>query len=303
MISVIIVNYNLSGEILDCLESLDRNLDQNAVEVIVVDNNSSDDYKSELINRLQQNSNYHFIQLETNLGFGSACNRGVTISQGELVCFLNPDTTISHNFLSELEESLMQSGATIVGPGYNKSTLIEFSAGLFPSVLLELLSVFFIGRHIEALIMGIRARLVGQRWLSVDWVLGACMLMRKQNFQSIGGFDESFFLYFEEMDLCKRVVDSGGTIVFVPDCRISHLGSVSGVKDYSLFTQRFYEGKIRFLSKHFLGLKRLTLLRLVWLQLHSQKLLWHVLAILHPVKADQKKRGLDGARLFYTKHV
>ena len=300
MISIIIVNYNLSREIIACIDSLHLHLTNRDYEVIVVDNASSDQALSELIQTIEERKNVHFMPLDENIGFGSACNRGATSARGTQLCFLNPDTSINHDFLADLELAQSTTNAAIVGPGYNQRSLIEFSAGLFPCIWLEFLAVFFVGRHIEALVIGLRAKWAGSKGLPVDWVLGACMLMPKNIFDRIGGFDEDYFLYFEEMDLCKRVSDSGGRRIFVPDCIINHIGSVSGKKDYVLFTSRFYAGKIRYLYKQTYGWNRRVLLKLVWLQLHTQKVLWKVLSRVNPDKSRQKLQGFDLALVFFN---
>jgi GT2 family glycosyltransferase len=190
----------------------------------------------------------------------------------------------------------------MVGPVYQDSSLFEFSSGYFPNVIFESLSIFMLGRHLEALIMALRRKLSSSP-LDVDWILGACMLISKKDFDQAGGFDTDFFLFFEEIDLCKRIRDDGGVISVATDCRINHIGSVSGKKDYALFTERFYQGKLRYLDKQTIGFRRILLLRLVWLQLHSQRLLWSILTFLWPDKSEQKIRGLTRALAFYRTTV
>ena len=139
---------------------------------------------------------------------------------------------------------------------------------------------------------GLRRRLGGKQPLSVDWVLGACMLLQRERFEFLGGFDESFFLYYEEMDLCRRLVDSGGKTVFVSSCRIHHTGSVSGRRDYRAFTRRFYEGKLHFLYKHAPGFRGRVTRRIVWLQLQFQRLLWRLPVVSKHPRAEGKRAGV-----------
>lgn len=297
-VTIVIVNYNLSKEILDCLISLETHLQTDSYRVVIVDNNSSDDKLPELRELVQSTSHFDLINLDQNIGFGAACNKGAANTDTEFVCFLNPDTTVEHDFIESLIDPLESGRCTIVGPVYQNTSLFEFSSGYFPNEIFEALSVFMLGRHLEAAIMALRRRFSGSL-LDVHWILGACMLISKKDFDRAGGFDTDFFLFFEEMDLCKRIRDSGGVISVSTDCRINHVGSVSGKKDYALFTERFYQGKLRYLSKQTTGGRRVLLLRLVWLQLHSQQLLWLVLNFLWPDKSGQKRRGLTQALAFY----
>lgn len=298
MVSIIIVNYNLSEEVVSCLISLDLHLPKGSFNVIIVDNNSSDPEFKSLTKYINARNYIDIVLLNDNIGFGRACNIGAKSANGNHLCFLNPDTTIESDFLRCLVDTLKSTGCTMVGPVYNKPSIFEFSSGYFPNILFESLSIFMVGRHLEALVMSIR-RMYSASHLKVDWILGACMLLSKKSFDRLGGFDENFFLYFEEVDLCKRVYDQGGTIVLATDCRINHIGSVSGKKDYSAFTERFYQGKLRYLCKQTSGLKRGFLLRLVWCQLQFQKVFWSAARITKPEKSNKKIVGLNRAISFF----
>ena len=302
MVSIIIVNFNLSSEVLSCLISLELYLPEHSFNVIVVDNNSSDPEFDVLNEHIKERNFAEIIILKENIGFGGACNLGADRADGDLLCFLNPDTTIYNDFLKCLISALDSSGCTMVGPVYSKPSLFEFSSGYFPNILLESLSIFMIGRHLEAALMSVR-RKFSSSYLRVDWILGACMLISKQNFDRLGGFDESFFLYFEEVDLCKRVYDLGGFVALAPECGINHIGSVSGKRDYVKFTERFYKGKLRYLRKHTSGLSRCVLIRTVWLQLRVQKLIWSIAEPIKPSKSKKKIEGLNRAISFFDNFV
>ncbi len=220
------------------------------------------------------------------------------MANGNLLCFLNPDTTVESNFLECLVETLDSSGCTMVGPVYNDPSLFEFSSGFFPNIIFETLSIIMIGRHLEAALMSFRRRFSAP-YLKVEWILGACMLLSKRSFDELGGFDENFFLYFEEVDLCKRIYDQGGSIVLAANCKINHTGSVSGKKDYSAFTERFYQGKLRYIRKQTEGAKQTILIRTVWLQLVFQKFFWTVGSLFKSQKSKKKIEGLNRAISFY----
>ena len=298
MISVVIVNYNLSQEILACLDSFDRHPSQEEFEIIVVDNQSSDDMLPVLRERLEQNTHCRLIPLNENRGFGTACNAGAEAANGEYLCFLNPDTEIKNDLLHDLRESQRETSADLIGPAYGPAKLLEYNAGVFPSVVLEALNVLLIGRYLEALYMGIRRRFSRERPLPVDWVLGACLFLSRDRFRQLNGFDESFFLFFEEMDLCRRLKRQGGRVVFSPACELDHIGSVSGKRDYVRFTDRFYRGKIRYLCKHSEGVRKWLFLLLVDLQIRVQSILWSLPGLRRGEKAQQKRAGFRLASRF-----
>jgi GT2 family glycosyltransferase len=298
MVSIIVVNYNLSREVLACLKSLEHHLPQDSFNVIIVDNNSTDSEFGILIEHVEKKINMELILLKQNFGFGTACNIGAEKATSDMLCFLNPDTTIENDYLRCLLNTLHSSQSTIVGPVYNGPSLFEFSSGWFPNTVFESLSVVLIGRHLEAALMALKRRLA-HSYIKVDWILGACMLLKKDDFSRLGGFDQDYFLYFEEVDLCKRVYDHGGSVALATDCRINHIGSVSGKRDYSLFTERFFQGKLRYLIKQTQGFKRYALVRIVWLQMCFQKLIWFVLRSIAPDKSRGKIKGLNQAISFY----
>lgn len=298
MVSIIIVNYNLSAEVISCLTSLEHHLPEKSFNVIVVDNNSSDPELVSLNEHIDSRTFIDIVLLDHNAGFGSACNIGARMASGNLLCFLNPDTTVESDFLGCLVETLNSSDCTMVGPVYNDPSLFEFSSGFFPNIIFESLSIIMIGRHLEAALMSFRRRF-SDSYLKVGWILGACMLLSKRTFDELGGFDENFFLYFEEVDLCKRIYDQGGCIVLAANCKINHTGSVSGKKDYSAFTERFYQGKLRYVLKQTEGSKQAILVRIVWLQLIFQKFFWSVGGLLNSQKSKKKIEGLNRAIAFY----
>jgi GT2 family glycosyltransferase len=275
-----------------CLDSLERHIPQDRLNVVVVDNASQDAALGQLRDRVSAMPGWRFIGLHRNIGFGAACNRGAEQSTAEWLCFLNPDTVAGNDFLQCLWKAAESSGADLLGPAYGPPRWLEWNCGRFPGPILEGLSIAMLGRPLEAFWMGLRRRLGGKQPLSVDWVLGACMLLQRERFEFLGGFDESFFLYYEEMDLCRRLVDSGGKTVFVSGCRIHHTGSVSGRRDYRAFTRRFYEGKLHFLYKHAPGFRGRVTRRIVWLQLQFQRLLWHLPVVSKHPRAEGKRAGV-----------
>ena len=166
--------------------------------------------------------------------------------------FLNPDTVINSNIfkgtiVNKLSDSSFQG---IIGLNVNSNKILDYSAGYFPNYLFEILNIFLLGRYIEALYIKFKEIFSKSKSLNVEWVMGAALLINRQLFEEIKGFDPDYFLYFEEMDLCKRVISRGLTVTYLSNIKIDHLGGASSKKNYYFLTKMFYKGKLLFLKKH-----------------------------------------------------
>ena len=232
ILSIILVNFNSSNFIKECLESLNGFIEYLDCEVIIVDNCSTDNSP----NFIKENfPEFKLICNQDNLGFGKANNLGFVNSQGNYLLFLNTDTILIENTLEILFKHLEDNpNIGIVG-----SRIIfvngryQLSYGNLPNIFFELidkiryaiddrfhslLSEFYDDWHL--------------RTQEVGWVTGACFMMRRDVFEQVGGFDENFFMYFEDKDLCKRVKELGYKVVYYPKTTIVHLlgGSSHGIK-------------------------------------------------------------------------
>ena len=292
ILSFIIVNYNLAQEIENCLKSLLKNVVDISFEVIIVDNNSTDRklfFTKELFNQ----QNIHFYFLEKNVGFGQGCNFGFSKASGKYICFLNPDTLIiSPIFKSIINLFESDHSIGIIGPKqYLKRKVFDLSAGFSPNVIFEFLNIVWIGTYIEAFIVYLTVKFKKEKNINVGWVLGAALFIRAPLFKKVNGFDKDYFMFYEEVDLCSKISANGHKIVYSPKFSIYHIGSVSGKKDYSLFTQRIYTSKYIYISKHFNAVMRFFMRRIIDLQIFSQIILW---IFLFPVSKQKSKEKLDG---------
>jgi GT2 family glycosyltransferase len=230
-IAVIIINYNTCQELQACLGTIRP---EAASQVVVVDNDSSDG-SVEMVK-----SKYPWVTLHanrTNLGYGAAANQAIGGCTTQYVVLLNSDTLLQTGALEALGRYLDEHPqASIVGPRLvNADGTVQASCYSFPTPLdtfLENSSVaVFLGRLIRRYIPGIR-RLYWRTWPHdsasiVPWVKGAVLAMRREAFKSVGGFDESFFMYFEDADLCYRMKKAGWEIHFTPVTTIIHVGGAS----------------------------------------------------------------------------
>ncbi|MDT3696290.1 MAG: glycosyltransferase family 2 protein [Ignavibacterium sp.] len=302
--SIIIVNYNLSKEISICLDSIYKNLNTTDFEIIIFDNNS-DETSLDLIKRKVQSINSKNITLilnDKNIGFGQACNQAVLKASGKILFFLNPDTLVLENLFYSIQSEFGKEVFSdhVVGLNVHKHFAIDNSAGLFPNLFLETCNIVSLGRIIEAFYIKVLTYLNGRKKIKVDWVMGAAFFIPKELFVNIGGFDSDYFLYFEELDLFKRIKDKGYDVYYFPTNNVLHDGSVSTKKNYYFFTKLFYKGKLIFLQKHS-STKKFTIFKFL-LQIHFifQVILWNLLKSKFPDKANGKLKAFKELRMFVS---
>jgi len=244
-VKVIIVNWKLKDETVRCLYSLEKST--YPCEVVVVDNGSKDGSTNYITDQFP---NIEIIELETNIGFGSACNyaikRLLKQSNFDYVLLLNNDSVIHPEMIGKLVDvAENQPEVGIFGPkvyygnGPNQNILWYAGARSRKSVL----AAADTGR-------GDIDRGQFDSRLQVDYVFGAAMLIRRSIFQRIGLFDERFFLYLEDLDFCLRTRQAGIPILFVPKAHVYHQGSASTRKDPALRKYHYSRSTILFLRKH-----------------------------------------------------
>jgi len=228
-ISIIIVSWNVEEELFDCLMSIKQNKPSYPYEVIIVDNASTDG----TIDIIQNNfAETKLIINNENRGFASANNIGIEKSCGQYILFLNPDTIIQTNALDKLIAFLDENkdvGACgpklLYGDGkLQPSTrkFPDFYSALYQNTILKNTGLF--RKHYRRYRM---RNFNFDKQKDVDILMGAAILTRRSIIEKIGPMDESFFMYYEEADLCYRIVQAGWRIVFVPDATIIHLGGKS----------------------------------------------------------------------------
>lgn len=261
-------------------------------EIIIVDNHSPSE-GLRLIEKKYRQANIKFYYLEDNVGFGKGCNYGFTKAHGEYICFLNPDTIITENIFLRLI-GLMETNKSIgiIAPKQQvRAPFFDFSAGFSPNIFVELVGLFGMGVFFEGFLMFMYSKFSKKEYLAVRWILGACIFIKSELFRSIDGFDKDYFLFYEEVDLCKRVSARDLQIAYVPSLAIHHIGSVSGKRDYCLYTIRSYSSKYIYISKHYSFLYRAFMGLLMFLQLVTQMSIWLFLFPWNKVKSKQKLKA------------
>lgn len=239
-ISIIFVNYRSAVYLQKALMSLFHfEQDTDFFEVIVVNN---DPTENTVLRALQKEYPFLLIESGANLGFGRASNLGATKARGAILTFINPDVVWLKRCTEEIA-LIFDNNQTIGVVGMALLTEDQkpepWSAGRAPSI----------GRLLLNNIMGDRQCLRAYRSLTpVDWVSGGGLSVRKDLFSVIGGFDERFFLYFEDVDLCTEVRQRGFSVVRHPDIPLLHFG---GKSKYSTYLQKkhFYTSQKQYFNK------------------------------------------------------
>ena len=292
-VSFIIVNYNLSTEIKDCIDSIYNRIVSLDYEIIIVDNNSFSEERILLRDATSSRDNLKVIYLQDNLGFGKASNIGAENSSGELLFFLNPDTRIIQNYFSLVEDIFKtRNGTAIIGLNVSEGTLQDDSAASFPNVFIELLNLIFLGNRLNFFFNAIKKKKVNNQPVEVDWVTGACLLIKKRIFFELGGFNKAFFMFYEDMDLCFAAKKRGYKVIYLPEFRLFHQGSVSAKKNYYFFTKTYYKSKFVFFNKNYSGINLKIINFIILIQLATQMILWSFLYPKNPAKSRGKLKAL-----------
>ncbi|MFA5986702.1 MAG: glycosyltransferase family 2 protein [Parcubacteria group bacterium] len=245
-ISFIIVNYHSAIELHKCLFDLAHVPNAHIHEIIIV-NNDSTALSLQNFGFLHQKC----IEIGKNIGYGAANNIGLTHAKFPFVCFLNPDT---HSFCKNFFDIVFHiDEKTIVSPRVNTEDLLPQQWSVGEKITLLHLIKNHIGIH--------KKPWKFTKKTPVRWVSGAAMCARTQFIRDIGGFDESFFLYFEDVDLCERAHHNDGFVYYIPTISLIHTSGQSSKNTGKIQKKWYYASQDTFFKKHF-GACHVLLLRI-----------------------------------------
>jgi hypothetical protein len=261
-VSIIIVNYNSTEFLKDCLDSIEKFTTGINFEIIVIDNNSMTGDFDEL---LKYHDKITLIKNDVNRGFGAANNQGVEVARGKNILLLNNDTLLIENSIKKVfdfAESL--EGENIIGCKLlNEDKSTQKSVYDFPIFLNVFTSNFFLYLLFPKSKYFNKYHLMNKgisRITEVDVVTGAFIFMSRKSYEALGGFDERFFFYMDDTDLCYRHKQNNGKVIYFPETSIIHLKGKS-VKGESWFKNKHQSiSTIKFFQKHFFGLEFLLML-------------------------------------------
>jgi GT2 family glycosyltransferase len=246
-VDVVVVSYNNRDELRACVEDLSQ---ADGITVIVVDNASSD-RSLEAVADLAVVA----IQLDDNLGFGHGCNVGWRHGRSEFVLFLNPDAEMAAASVQRLAEKLGEDPATgIVGPKIvNENGAVDFSIRRFPRLTSTYAQALFVHRvlpraaWVDEVVRDTSSyRVAGP----AEWLSGACLLVRRDLLERLGGFDEGFFMYCEDKDLCRRAWAAGYAVVFEPAAVATHVGGGGASAPRGNLLPVLASSRVRYADKH-----------------------------------------------------
>jgi hypothetical protein len=249
-IDIIIVNWNAGNQLHDCVESVIRHGHSLVSKIIVVDNGSTDG-SDRSVEGLQ---NVTLIRAGQNLGFGKACNLGATQADSDFLLFLNPDACLFPNALPDVLRFMLTPENSKVGicgvQLIDEYKHVSRSCSRFPSVT----GLVSHALGLDRLFPGLGHFMT--EWdhattRQVDQIMGAFFLVRRGLFNDLGGFDERFFVYFEEVDFSRRAKMQGWTSVYFAGAKVFHAGG--GTSQQVKARRLFYSLRSRILYsfKHF----------------------------------------------------
>lgn len=253
-LSVIIVNYNVKYFLEQCLLSVQKAVEGIDAEVFVVDNASSDGSREYLEPKF---TNIHFDWNKENVGFGKACNQALKQANGDFVLFLNPDTVVPEDCFTACFSFFQQTpdaGAIGIRMLDGSGMFLPESKRSFPSPLTsfyKLSGLSFLFPHSKTFGRYHLGYLDEHKNHAVDVLAGAFMMIRKEVLAQTGGFDESFFMYGEDVDLSYRIQKTKNKNYYFSDRSILHFKGESTKKSSVNYVRMFYDAMSLFVRKHY----------------------------------------------------
>ena len=261
-IAVAIVNYNTQRDLGACLASIESDA---TGEVVVVDNASTDG-SVEMVQ-----ANYPWVTLHANkrnLGYGAAANQAITACHAKYVLLLNSDTVVAPGAAEALIRYLDQNPrVAMVGPRIlDPDGTLQRSCFPFPTpvdVFLDMSNLSRLIRHVPILRDSYLRTWSHSHVRAVPWICGAALAIRRSAFEAVRGFDKSFFMYFEEVDLCYRLASAGWQVHFAPVTDVIHTGGRSTQQRRVDMTVQFFVSLAQFYRRHYSSIRLKELFILV----------------------------------------
>jgi GT2 family glycosyltransferase len=255
-LSVIVVNYNSGPYLERCVGSLMTHLSGIAWDGVVVDNASHDGSEAPAAVAA---SRITLVRNAENVGFGRAVNQGARATTGPLLLLLNPDACLLRDAIDRLRAELAaHPECAIAGPAVvDDDGRLQGSARGDPDMLTGLFGrSTWLARHFPNVALTRRNVVTGRQpadgttGVEVDWVSGSCMLVRREAFAQVGGFDPRYFMYWEDADFCRRLRTAGWRVRYRPDASISHTVGQSSRTAQRLAIRAFHDSAYRYYATH-----------------------------------------------------
>lgn len=276
MLSFIVVNHNSKNMAYRALHYIENSIQSEPFEIILVDNASKDGSREFFTSLMAQKDNFRYIYSKVNGGFSYANNIGAKHARGDILIFINPDIEI-HEYgfdqfiVRNLREEIGVLAPRIIYPNGSLQPNCEAFSTFFTYIFrifrfgyyvrkFNLVNLFLKLQNyiplIKKTVVGKYLNnfcICGESERECDWVSGACMIMRKDLFEEIGGFDENFFMYVEDEEFCRRVRDKGYKVVVNYNFTIVHLEGGTQEKNSPILgraKREYYKSGIYYFYKH-----------------------------------------------------
>jgi GT2 family glycosyltransferase len=303
-ISIIIVNYNSLDFIKGCLESIKRlngsgrdKKNQSSYEILVVDNKSGDGSIEYLKEQSKIKDILYFIPNKKNMGFSRASNIGALKAKGRYLLFLNPDTKFLEGDLRSLidfyDKNDMNGSVGVVGAKIlNPDGTLQLNSRSFPTLARQFYESYFLHRIFR------KTLIFGSYFMSwwdhegereVDWLAGSFMFIKKDVFMKAGMFDEDYFMYSEDSDLCLRLYRKGFKNYYFPYFIIEHVDKAVASRNMAAREAGIWTSRRLYFKKNY-SRAHAVLLSLIYLAgVINRILLFMILCIFNPVKVSRAR--------------
>ena len=268
LVSAIVVNFNAEICIEECLEGIFGSNGNLQLEVIVVDNASTDESVAALKAAEKNHSNLKVIWNRVNIGFSRACNQALRDAQGKHILFLNPDCIVQENTLEELVTVLKQSenvgmvGPLIVNPDGSEQAGARRKV---PTPWRSLMQTLNLGHLFPSRDFRLHKTPLPTEATPVDAISGAFMLVKYEALQQVGAMDKKYFMHCEDLDLAMRFKEADWQILFVPHAKVMHHKGVSSAGRDIRVLWYMHIGMLRFYQKFFRHKYPLPIMGLVYI--------------------------------------
>lgn len=261
-LTVIIVNYNSKDCLKTCLNSILTYSLKAKIEIFVSDNNSHDGSIYMVKNYFPQ---VYLIENGDNIGYSAAANKAIRQSSGKYILILNNDTEILNNSIDTMVDIMdkMQDVGILGCRLLNSDGTLQQSFGYFNlGFLSEAIQKFFFNRYKRGnRFVGSYLNRIHNKFREVDWISGACIMVRRKAIEDVELMDENYFMYFEEIDLCNRIREKGWKIYYTPEAKMIHHGGKSSNFNYDMIMIEYRKSQMYFYKIHY-GILYLKILKM-----------------------------------------
>jgi N-acetylglucosaminyl-diphospho-decaprenol L-rhamnosyltransferase len=249
-VSSIIVTYNSADVICECLQALVQIAETTSLEIIVVDNASTDE-TTEIVS--QEFPSVKLVETGENLGYGGGNNRGANVSTGDYIAIVNPDLIIDADPLNKMVDYLANNtDVGVVGPKtLSGDGSIAISANPPYTARRSVAKYLGLERLFPQWVYGdYYDRLQASELpFEADWLGGACLVFPRETYQQLNGFDEDFFLFVEDVDICERAWRLGWKVIYMPMATVKHYHSTSVDKARLISTHHYHISPLLYFRK------------------------------------------------------